>query len=315
MICLDILRIFACLSVVAVHASIAFNIQGRIGEFMAAGSSGLGVFYILSGFLIFISLDRLQGRLSKWYAKRMVRILPMYYFMVILYMVVYGLILHDIPADPNKIKWLSYFLCINSVLKRQVDFWFNIGALSSMSVFMWFYILAPILKRVVSNWNRSLVFMALSYVLLRILQHTEYLYMFRTYYYFAIGIMIYYAMKEHKEKPTTILALCIEVFLMLADGQGGLMYGLIIGLIILYTNDVQINNDKIVSIIRFLSKRTFAVYFAHTAVMQLMTVLGIDRSVKGVAMAVVYTVAGVVILYEVVEKNVVKLYNRSGMKQ
>jgi len=310
MICLDILRIFACFSVVAVHVAIMFNIPGRIGRFMEAGSNGLGIFYILSGFLIFISLENRKVSLGKWYIKRLLRILPIYYFVLVVYIIVYAGIVKSVPADPNRIQWLSYFLCINTILPKNEVFWYNIGALSSMSIFVWFYILAPFIRKIICNWKRALVFVGVAYILLRVLQHTNYLQMFAAYYYFAVGIWIYFAIKEGKQKETALISLCILVLLVLADGKGGMLYALIIGLIILSSYDISIENQLVCRIIDFVSKRTFAIYLAHATVMQLMHIIGIERNVKGMILFLLYSLAGIFILYELVEKSSVKLYDK-----
>lgn len=314
MICLDILRIFACLSVVAVHAAITFEIPGRIGRLMEAGSSGLGIFYILSGFLIFISLENRTGSLVNWYKKRMLRILPLYYFMVIFYMVFYGLIVRSVPADPNGLKWASYFLCLNKIVRVGENFWFNIGALSSMSVFIWFYLLAPAIKKLVSNWNRALIFLAASYLVLRVLNYLQaakgwtWFDMLKSYYYIAVGIVIFYAIKEGKQKQTMVIFLTLMALLILASSEGGLLYALCIGLIIMVTHDIDIAGERMVKIVSFISKRTFSIYLGHTAVMQTADYLGVKNGIKGVALALVITVVFVTILYEVVERGSVKLF-------
>lgn len=319
MICLDIIRIFACFSVLAVHIAIVFNIPGRIGRLMEAGSNGLGIFYILSGMLIFMSLDSRKDSIRAWYIKRLLRILPMYYFVLILYIVIYELALKSAPTyalGPNLCGWAAYFLGFNTILAKQDTFWYNIGAVSSMSVFIWFYILAPVIKKLVTNWRRALCFIAVSYLLLRVLQHTQWLQMFAAYYYFAIGIWVYYAISEHKEKETSVISLCILVLLILADGKGGMLYALVIGLLILNTYDINIGNAKVCAVVKFLSARTFAIYLAHATVMQLMDLLNIQKNAVGMIKCVVYSVIGIAILHELVEKGAVKLYgaisSRSG---
>lgn len=316
MICLDILRIFACLSVVAVHAAITFKIPGRIGRFMEAGSSGLGIFYILSGFLIFISLENRTRSMAGWYKKRMLRILPLYYFMVVFYIVFYEFVIGSVPADPNGLKWFSYFLCINKIIRIGEQFWFNIGALSSMSVFIWFYLLAPFIKKMVNSWKRSLCFVVFTYLVLRVLNLLQsmkgftWFDMFKSYYYIAVGIMIFYAIKEGKQKETQVICLVLMAILMLSGAEGGLLYALCIGLIIMTTWDIDIPNEKVKSAVSFLSKRTFAIYLGHTAVMQIGDYIGIKDGVKGILIAVAATVLITAVLYEAIERGAVKLFAR-----
>ena len=308
MIWLDALRVFACFSVAAVHISLTFNIPGRIGQFMAAGSNGLGIFYILSGFLAYYSMERYKGNAGGWIGKKLLRILPMYYFALVVFVVFYEFILRSVPEDPNKIKWLSYFLGINTILKKGPVFWYNIGALSSMSIFLWFYCLVPLMRRIINNFNRSLIFLLAAYGMLRALQYTEYLTMFRAYYYFAIGITVYYAITEHKEKITMLLFAFVIMLLMLADSKGGLGYGLTVGIFIMSCVDLTIKNDFISKIIVFFSKRSFAIYIAHTAVMQIAGEYVENYNFKSFIIMFIATVAATAVLYEGIEVGFVKGY-------
>lgn len=310
MIWLDVLRIFACFSVVSVHLSIVFNVPGRIGRIMEAGSNGLGIFYILSGFLAFYSLNKYEGTTSNWIRKKLLRILPMYYFAILCFIIIYEFILKRVPNDPNRIKWLSYVLGINTVLKKGPDFWYNIGALSSMSVFMWFYIFAPSIRKVINSWEKSLILLAVSYCALRILQHTEYLTMFRAYYYFAIGIVVYYAVTAGKEKITSLLFVAVIMLLILAESKGGLLYGLTVGIFIMVSHDMTIKNETIVKIISFISKRTFAIYIAHTAVIQVVSDTVNVFDIKCFGMVTVLSIAGIVVLYEGVERGTLCLLKK-----
>ena len=310
MISLDIIRIFACFSVVMVHASIMFNIPGRLGRFMEAGSNGLGIFYILSGFLIFMTLDKEHVDLKKWYIKRLIRILPIYYTVVIFYIIFYEGIVRMVPEDTMGLKWISYFLCINTIVGNDVVFWYNLGALSSMSVFVWFYLLAPMMKKIITNWNQSALFFVFSYVLLRLLQYTQWFRMFRAYYYIAIGIWVYYSIKEHKEKLTSILFLCVMLLIQLAGGEGGLLYALTIAVIMMNSYNVSVDNDRAGAIIRFLSDRTFAIYLAHTVAIQIIDQISIENVAIKVIMFYGITIIGIIILHEIVERYTVRLYNR-----
>lgn len=311
MICLDLIRIYACFSVVAVHVAIVFNIPGRIGQFMSAGSNGLGIFYILSGFLIFASLESNKGSLLQWYKKRMLRILPMYYLTIVVFIVLYECIIGGSPEDPIGLKWISYFLGINTILPKTTVFWYNLASLSSMSVFVWFYILAPLLKRVVTNWNRAWVFVLAAYVVMKALGHTNWLQMFGAYYYFAIGILIYYAIGQKKEKQTVIVLACISALLLLADAKGGLLYALVIGILIIMTYDCVISNDLVAKIITFISNRTFAIYLAHATVVQIMWVTyDCKKGITGFVIGTILTIVVTALLYEGVEKGTVKLYKK-----
>lgn len=272
---------------------------------MEAGSNGLGVFYILSGFLAFFSLDKYKGNIKSWIAGRLWRILPMYYFAVIVYMIFYEFIVKSVPEDPNKIKWLAYFLGINTILKKNPGIWYNVGALSSMSVFMWFYILAPFIRKVVTTWKRALAFFAVCYIALRLLQYTEWLTMFRAYYYFALGILIFYAIKEKREKITGSLFAAGIMFLLLADARGGLVYALAVGILMLLAYNMSVPGEG--RVISFLSNRTFAIYIGHAMAIEIVSKLMDEINAGSTILMIVIAIVAITVLYEVFDKGARKL--------
>ena len=309
MISMDIIRIFACFSVMAVHIANAFNIPGRVGQFMQAGSSGLGIFYILSGFLGFFSLDYNKGSIGKWYSKRFIRILPIYYFVLVVYVCIFGLGLQKVPEWFGGLGWTTYFLCLNTIFPKFDSYWYSFGALSSMSVFIWFYILAPIIKKIIDSYSKSIIFILITFGISKVLSSTQWLGAFKVFYYFAIGICAYYAVKEGKEIITTVVFCSVMALLTLAGSQSGIIYALIFGTLITNSTQLSIENIYINRVIGFLSERTFAIYLGHATIYQLMPQLGIEKNIKGFVLFVVYSLVAIFIIHEVVEKYTMKLYN------
>lgn len=96
------------------------------------------LFFVLSGYLA--CCDRKlptagKKELLTYYKKRLVRILPLYYGVILYNILLHGLILKDIPADPQGLYWLRYFFLTNSVIPAPNDFWGNLGATWTISVY------------------------------------------------------------------------------------------------------------------------------------------------------------------------------------
>jgi len=314
MICLDIIRVYACLSVVAVHLALVFNIEGRIGSIMRAGSSGLFIFYVLSGFVIFSSLEQSGLSYWGWLKKRLIRIFPLYYFMVIACMILFEIKVNLFPQEKTFLYWLSYFLCLPKVLKYSNTFWNNVGTLSSISVFMWFYILAPLLKKIVNNWKKSGLFLIVAFGLYKVFASAQWFSILNTLVYFAIGIFIFYAIKEERENQTLGILLSVVVVMLLADARGGALYCICVGMLIMCTVNVEIKSETVNKIVRFLSDRTFAIYLAHVFVLDIsiytdtFSRFGTSWSLFGILF--ICTVLGIFVLHEIVEKGSVKLINK-----
>jgi peptidoglycan/LPS O-acetylase OafA/YrhL len=83
----DAARAIAALMVVMVHSQQFFNAtNGRVVLVAEMGQFGVQLFFVISAFLIFDSLDRLRQRpmfLLEFYAHRFLRIAPLYYFAVL----------------------------------------------------------------------------------------------------------------------------------------------------------------------------------------------------------------------------------------
>jgi peptidoglycan/LPS O-acetylase OafA/YrhL len=83
----DAARAIAALMVVMVHSQQFFNAtNGRVGLVAEMGQLGVQLFFVISAFLIFDSLDRLRRHpkfLLEFYAHRFLRIAPLYYFAIL----------------------------------------------------------------------------------------------------------------------------------------------------------------------------------------------------------------------------------------
>lgn len=118
---LDSVRGVACLSVLGVHALSASGgtdggAYARVFEYLAA--SGVDLFFALSGFLITgILLDDLgtAGYFRRFYARRALRILPLYYFAVVVVLLLFRPVYGDQPAYADLVhrQWFYWLHLAN----------------------------------------------------------------------------------------------------------------------------------------------------------------------------------------------------------
>lgn len=310
----DLLRIYACLCVVAVHTSILFPIPGKIGEIMGNGSSGVSVFMALSGFLIFQSLEK-KEKLSFWYAKRLARIVPIYYFVLIADLAIYGYFLQDKAEVYGYGCWID-FLFINKVVPADSSFWINVGAVWSISCFVIFYFMAPLLKKCINSFHKSLIFMIVMYAVAKLLPKiTPWCSFAESIYIFAAGIFVYYAIKENKQRQALILGLSIIVLLILADSRGGILYTIAVALLMLASYDLTIKNETVCKVIAYVSSLTFCIYLAHGAVMQVIQTMQTGSFSKDVLIFVIGSVCGTFVLYYLVDRPVSGVLRRKLSKK
>jgi peptidoglycan/LPS O-acetylase OafA/YrhL len=155
---LDGLRGVAILLVIVFHSFQGIPWSTQLNEQLAkipmAGWCGVDVFFVLSGFLITgILLDsRLSPRYFRnFYARRFLRICPIYYLMLI---VLFGIVPFFMPFDTPKLKviwhnqlWIwTYLTNIGFVARNKVwanAGWFELNHLWSIAIEEQFYLIWP----------------------------------------------------------------------------------------------------------------------------------------------------------------------------
>jgi peptidoglycan/LPS O-acetylase OafA/YrhL len=131
---LDGLRGLAILLVIAFHSAEMFSARGgvMIVPAMAARAGWLGVqlFFVLSGFLITHNLLKSRGApnfLSAFFARRVLRIFPLYYLMLLMFLVVLPLIAArplEILKTYNSQIWIWVFLSNWHTPSGRAAYWF-----------------------------------------------------------------------------------------------------------------------------------------------------------------------------------------------
>lgn len=132
---LDLLRILSALLVIICHSGVYFSIGFSVNFVSFAGVIAVEFFFVLSGFLVGKSLIRSAvsneqgGMLKKFYVNRLLRILPLYYFALVLTALVTR---RTIP--------LSCFVFLQNFRGDDLAFF---APSWSLSVEAWFYFLVP----------------------------------------------------------------------------------------------------------------------------------------------------------------------------
>ena len=103
---IQLLRALACIGVFITHLAPRLGATGKAAWLANQGAAGVYLFFVLSGYLA--CCDRKlptagKKELLTYYKKRLVRILPLYYGVILYNILLHGLILKDIPADPQGI--------------------------------------------------------------------------------------------------------------------------------------------------------------------------------------------------------------------
>jgi len=171
-IAFDVLRGVAALLVFVFHFWQLSSSGGNL-FFFTSGHIGLDIFFVLSAYLIFSSLYK-HGVNKEYFFRRMLRIMPLYYFSILIVFVL-GFFINSLSFDLKDFLYhLSFIQSFN------IDTYYSINpVLWSLSVEMILYLFLPILILITGNDFRKIL---ISIVLMLIVAYV-YRYWVSTFYY------------------------------------------------------------------------------------------------------------------------------------
>lgn len=97
---MDLLRVLAMGMVLLCHLSELLHINTSVG------ATGVDLFFVMSGYLIFESLERTNST-TKYYKKRVIRIIPIYYLSLIVIWI-WDLVKYHIMYGQSIMSLISY---------------------------------------------------------------------------------------------------------------------------------------------------------------------------------------------------------------
>lgn len=194
---IQIFRVLACLGVFITHLAPRMGASGPAARAANWGASGVYLFFLISGFLACGARDIRPGGgvrgILAYYCKRLLRILPLYYAVILYNMALHCLLLKDVTPDPGGLYWLRYFLLTNAFIPAPDNFWANLSATWTISLFFVFYLLAPLLARLSGSCARA----GILYVLTLLLRYvwvaaglSSYMMIFYYLHFFVLGMLV-----------------------------------------------------------------------------------------------------------------------------
>lgn len=285
---LDILRIMAAAFVFLVHLG-QWSGYPRNAE---NGFYGVWLFFILSGYLIFESLDKYEqlnwNNVKDYYKKRIVRIIPLYWSILIFiwvfdllkYVVLEGMPLSCVIAKDGVcgIKFLRYFFFGQMFIPSDnYDLWNNRYVLWTMSAFALFYLLAPIIKKLSDSFLKSLVVLFIFYEINKYIPNVLRSVFSGAYgdalesfpelnalcvmYLFFIGVCAYYAIKEKKTVLYAVILIIGYSFYIFRGTEYEIVF--VLFLMVATSTNMEIKNEKVKTAILLMSKCSFPLYLTH----------------------------------------------------
>ena len=319
---IQLLRALACIGVFVTHLAPRMGVQGLAARIANFGASGVYLFFLISGYLVCmqkdIGRDSSFAQIKNFYIKRLLRILPLYYAVVLVNIVLHTFILQDVTPDPQKLYWLRYFFLTNALIPAPDNFWSNLSATWTVSLFVVFYLTAPLWRRLIRG-IKSAAAVYLSALLLRYIwaQTPLNAYMMFWYYlhFFLLGMLLW-EMKERltKRQGTMLLA-----------GGGVIVWGLVkvcglepdyfttwswvFALLVLWTQNLSLGSGILKKTVSLTDRYSYNIYLVHALVIDAIVLLQGKIQIPApvvLILAVGLTLAGVCAAEFLIERPVKK---------
>lgn len=313
---LQILRVLACAGVFLCHLGAQMEVDGTLEKFMDFGAMGVYLFFILSGYFGFHSKElenenKVKGCLKYW-TKRAFKILPLYYAVILYNFVLYEWILRSTPVDSSGIGWPRYVFFLSTSIPADKNFWVNLSYTWTISIFVLFYLLMPLIKRFVKSFKGAVAFWGVLYILSLIcVNRVAYGMPFFFLHYFAMGIVLYYALKENKAKEVVIGCL-VFVFgsLIMNSTLTNTACSMLFVILIIAVKEVKVENKNLQKWIDTLDAYSYTLYLSHAVVMNGIEMLKNRYPLSPMTIlliAVVCTLVGTIVVHHVIERPMEKV--------
>lgn len=310
-------RVLACIGVVCTHLGQKIQITGKPYELTHYMQHGVYLFFIISGFLALYTYKSKGYTVWEYWAGRMARILPVYYAIIIYDIVLCQFVLKSMPPDEYHLGWIRYILLINQCVPGEAA-WRNISSIWTVSVFVLFYLLVPLIDKFVKTYLQSWIALIVTYGSMIVIKMTygyfgidgDWFSPIFYVIYFMFGVVICKAVEFHKENNAIVIfgALMLYYFAM---SKFNSLYTLsfLLSIIILASMELEFKNKYIQKCFDVIDVYSYEIYLGHAIVMEAIDLIRVNVEIS-VPMILLIGVVGTVLvsmfLYHVVDKPINK---------
>ena len=278
---MDLLRVIACVGVVSVHMKQAYAVKDSssllniIYKFCDAGANGVALLFVLSGYFAWQTTESGTFNNVHYLKHRFLRISPAYFIVVIIY-IIFGML----PLDKGVLRYFTYTQ--GWIPSQNFAIYNNIGALWTMSCFVCFYTMVPILKKYVKNLTKAVAAvvgmfcfgkfagMVFQYFLIKIGSDApdlmENIFPLCNIYFFMMGVLVYYVIQEEKQYVFFLISIIIINILIIIGKMDYFMYTVLGMMVIILSDKIEISmkqNSMIRRTVCLLSMISYEVYLTH----------------------------------------------------
>lgn len=313
------LRVFACLGVVCTHLGQRLEVTGKAYYITHYMQYGVYLFFILSGFLALYTYSAKKYTVWKYWLTRLLKILPVYYAIVIYDFIVHAFFVKDMPPDAYGLGWLRYIFIIGQYVPGE-NVWRNLSFTWTIGIFVLFYLLVPLINKLVRSYRASLVGIIVMVVFTNILNSVYIKYgidkeWFSPLFYivyFMFGVAACRAVQEHKENNAALfMSLVLLLNFALSRFQSLYTVSALFTIILLVSIGMEFKNAYLQKAFDILDRYSYEIYLGHAVIMDLIDIIAFKAQPLSKPAVLVLGIIGTVIvsvaLYHGVDKPVNKL--------
>lgn len=157
--CIDSLKGIGILGIILVHYSLEASNE-LISGIVFNGARGVQLMFVINGFLIFHSLDKIefnQKNIISWWKGKFLRLIPLYYFFTILHLLVFGTGERYWLGTLSEVSWLNILTNLLFLHGFHPYFINAINVNWFMADLAIFYIAAPFLYRMIHSLEKACI--------------------------------------------------------------------------------------------------------------------------------------------------------------
>jgi len=226
---IDALRGIACLSILVYHFSDMLysanvDVPSMLDPFFRFAGYAVPLFFIVSSFTLYLSLEAKKdekNRFIKFYIRRLFRIAPLFYAVLVFFLIRMVIALHSPPSAPAVLTNILFvFNLFPSYFESIIPTGWTVG------VEMLFYLWLPLIFISVSSLRRSLAFVLVAILishLTNLLLPEIFVGQYATFNFFsqlpvfAIGVVCYFIYKYYIPKIQSSYRVPVSLLLLLTS--------------------------------------------------------------------------------------------------
>ena len=311
-------RVISCLLILRGHYFSSFGIP--LGPISGAGGP-VSMFFVISGFLAYLGYERSKSA-TDYYRRRIVRLVPKYYAVLLICMIV-GIFI-SIPSSELGIwHWIRY-ISFTSMWTPSNDFtrYNAIYGFWTLSDFAFFYLLTPLLHRLMACY-KHVVAIIVATVVLNPIQKGLIVWLYTkagfddafsysnenplaTLYLFVFGMAAAFAWRQNKQIELSFLFGLIFLGMLLLVRGGYVMWALAAALLCLnpqWHKATEILDMKplkpLKALFQFIDENSLEIYILHLPIFHIETTLSGTHTVRDFFICIVVVLVSARLLYAV----------------